>query len=111
MLLLFLGGDVSLNPGPIALGVLNARSIRNKGTALADTMATNNMDILRLTERLSSMKKIKLYESQLQFQLEPLTNVNENNYNVIHCHGGTVSSCTINSIICFSTTNVIFFLF
>ena len=30
MLLLLLGGHVSLNPGPIALGVLNARSIRKK---------------------------------------------------------------------------------
>ena len=50
MLLLLLGGDVSLNPGPIALGVLNARLIRNKGPALPDTMAANDLDMLCLTE-------------------------------------------------------------
>ena len=49
-MLLLLSSDVSLNPGPIALGVLNARSIRNKGPALADTMAANNLDLLCLTE-------------------------------------------------------------
>ena len=31
MLLLLLGGDVFLNPGPFTLNVWNARSIRNKG--------------------------------------------------------------------------------
>ena len=31
MLLLLLDGDVFLNPGPLMLGVLNTRSVRNKG--------------------------------------------------------------------------------
>ena len=37
MLLLLLGGDVSLNPGPLTPGVVNARSVSNKGLLLADT--------------------------------------------------------------------------
>ena len=36
MLLLLLGGDVFLNPGPLTLGVLNARSVRKKGPLLAN---------------------------------------------------------------------------
>ena len=50
MLLLLLGGDVSLNPGPLTLGVLNTRSVRNKGPLLADIVASNYLDILCLTE-------------------------------------------------------------
>ena len=50
MLLLLLGGDVSLNPGPLTLGVLNTRSVRNKGPLLADIVASNDLDILCLTE-------------------------------------------------------------
>ena len=50
MLLLLLGGDVSLNPGPFTLGVLNARSVRNKGPLLADMVAKNDFDFLCLTE-------------------------------------------------------------
>ena len=46
MLLLLLGGDVSLNPGPLTLGVLNARSIRNKGPILANIVASNGLDFL-----------------------------------------------------------------
>ena len=41
---------MSLNPGPLTLGVLNARSIRNKGPLLADMVATNDPDFLCLTE-------------------------------------------------------------
>ena len=48
--MLLLSGDVSLNPGPIALGVLNASLIRNKGPALVDAMAANDLDILCLSE-------------------------------------------------------------
>ena len=40
LLLLLLGGDMSLNPGPLTLGVFNARSIRNKGPLLADMVVT-----------------------------------------------------------------------
>ena len=50
LLLLLLGGDVSLNPGPLALSVLNARSIRNKGPLLADIVTSNDTDILCLTD-------------------------------------------------------------
>ena len=47
---LLLGGDVSLNPGPLTLGLLNTRSVRNKGPLLADIVASNDLDILCLTE-------------------------------------------------------------
>ena len=50
MLLLLLGGDVSLNPGPFTLSVLNARSVRNKGPLLADMVASYDLDFLCLTE-------------------------------------------------------------
>ena len=50
MLLLLLGGDVSLNPGPFTLGVLNARSVRNKGPLLADMVASYDLDFLCPTE-------------------------------------------------------------
>ena len=41
---------MSLNPGPLTLGVLNARSIRNKGPLLADMFASNDLDFLCLTK-------------------------------------------------------------
>ena len=50
MLLLLLGRDVSLNPGPLTLVVLNTRSIRNKGPLLANIVASNDLDILCLTK-------------------------------------------------------------
>ena len=50
MLLLLLSGDVSVNPGPLTLGVVNTRSVRNKGPLLADIVASNDLDILCLTE-------------------------------------------------------------
>ena len=50
MLLLVLGGEVSLNPGPFTLGVLNARSVKNKGPLLADMVASYDLDFLCLTE-------------------------------------------------------------
>ena len=50
MLLLLLGGDVCLNPGPLTLGVLNTGSVRNKGPLLADIVASNDIHILYLTE-------------------------------------------------------------
>ena len=50
LLLLLLERDVSLNPGPLTLGVLNARSVRNKGPLLADMVASNDLDFLCLTE-------------------------------------------------------------
>ena len=40
MLLLLLGGDVSLNPGPLTLGVLNARFLRNKGPLFTDIVTS-----------------------------------------------------------------------
>ena len=48
MLLLLLGGDVSLNPGPLTLGVLNTRSVRSP--LLADIVASNDLDILCFTK-------------------------------------------------------------
>ena len=50
MLLLLLGEDVSLNPGLFTLGVLNARSVRNKGPLLADMVASYDLDFLCLAE-------------------------------------------------------------
>ena len=49
MLLLLLGVNVSLNPGPLTLGVLNARSIRNNRPLLAH-IVTNDLDFLCLIE-------------------------------------------------------------
>ena len=49
MLLLLLGDDVSLNPGPLLLGVLNDRSVRNKGPLLADIVTSHDLDFC-LTE-------------------------------------------------------------
>ena len=45
-MILLLGGDVSLNPGPLTLGVLNARSISDKGQLLADMVASSDLDLL-----------------------------------------------------------------
>ena len=50
MLLLLMCGDVAMNPGPVMLGLVNARSIRNKGPLLADTIASHAFDFLCLTE-------------------------------------------------------------
>ena len=50
MLLLLLGGEVSLNPGPFTLGVLNARSVKNKGPLLADMVASYDLHFLCLME-------------------------------------------------------------
>ena len=50
MLLLLMCGDVAMNPGPVMLGSVNARSIRNKGPLLADTIASHAFDFLCLTE-------------------------------------------------------------
>ena len=41
---------MSLNPGPLTLSVLNARSVRNKGPLLADMVASNGLYSLCLTE-------------------------------------------------------------
>ena len=43
-------GDVAMNPGPVMLGLVNTRSIRNKGPLLADTIASHTFDFLCLTE-------------------------------------------------------------
>ena len=50
MLLLPMHGDVAMNPGPVMLGSVNARSIRNKGPLLTDTIAYHAFDFLCLTE-------------------------------------------------------------
>ena len=50
MLLLLMCGDVAMNPGPVMLGSVNARSIRNKGPLLSDTIASHAFDFLCLTE-------------------------------------------------------------
>ena len=50
MLLILMCGDVAINPGPVMLGLVNARSIRNKGPLLADTIASHSFDFLCLTE-------------------------------------------------------------
>ena len=51
MLLLLMCGDIAMNPGPVMLGSVNARSIRNKGPLLTDTIASHTFDFLCLTEK------------------------------------------------------------
>ena len=43
-------GDVAMNPEPVMLGSVNAKSIRNKGPLLSDTIASHAFDFLCLTE-------------------------------------------------------------
>ena len=50
MLLILMCGDVAINLGPVMLGLVNARSIRNKDPLLADTVASHTLDFLCLTE-------------------------------------------------------------
>ena len=50
MLLILMCGDVAINPGPVMLGLVNARSIWKKGPLLADTIASHSFDFLCLTE-------------------------------------------------------------
>ena len=48
--LLLLCGDISLNPGPISFGVVNCRSVRNKGPSISDIMFTHSLSLLAMTE-------------------------------------------------------------
>ena len=48
--LLLLCGDISLNPGPISFGVVNCRSVRNKGPCIDDAVTVHSVDILAVTE-------------------------------------------------------------
>ena len=50
MALILMCGNVAMNPGPVMLGLVNARSIQNKGILLADTIASHTFDFLCLTE-------------------------------------------------------------
>ena len=50
MLLILMCSDVAMNPGLVMLGLVNARSIRNKGPLLADTIASHTFNFLCLTE-------------------------------------------------------------
>ena len=49
-LLILMCCDVAMNPGPAMLGLVNARSIRNKGLLISDTMSSHAFDFLCLTE-------------------------------------------------------------
>ena len=48
--LLLLCGDISLNPGPIVMGVANCRSVRNKAPMISDVVFNHSLDILSLVE-------------------------------------------------------------
>ena len=48
--LLLLCGNISLNPGPIVMGVANCRSVRNKGPMISDAVFNHSLDILSLVE-------------------------------------------------------------
>ena len=48
--ILLLCGDISLNPGPISFGVVNCRSVRNKGPCINDTVTVHSVNILAVTE-------------------------------------------------------------
>ena len=50
MLLSLMCVDVAMNPGPVMLGSVNVRSIRNKGPLLSDTIASHAFVFLCLTE-------------------------------------------------------------
>ena len=50
MLLILMCGDVAMNLGLAMLGLVNARSIHNKGPLLADTIASHTFDFLSHTE-------------------------------------------------------------
>ena len=50
MTILLLCGDISLNPGPISFGIVNCRSVRNKGPCINDTVTLHSVDILVVTE-------------------------------------------------------------
>ena len=50
MLLLLMCGDVAMNPGPVMLSSVNARSIRNKSPLLTDTIASPAFEFLCVTE-------------------------------------------------------------
>ena len=41
---------ISLNPGPIVMGVANCRSVRNKGPMISDAVFNHSLDILSLVE-------------------------------------------------------------
>ena len=60
-LLLLLGGDVSLNPGPgvrgLRLRTVNACSMRDKAPALSDLVASKTIDFLGITETWLTMKE------------------------------------------------------
>ena len=45
VLKLLLCGDISLNPGPIVMGVANCRSVRNKGPMISDAVFNHSLDI------------------------------------------------------------------
>ena len=48
--LIFLSGDVAVNPGPLRLGFANCCSIRNKGLLLAQDVKNCGYDVFGLTE-------------------------------------------------------------
>ena len=48
--LLLLCGDISLNRGPVSLGVINCHSVRNKGPTIADIVSSRSLDLLSITE-------------------------------------------------------------
>ena len=50
MLLILMCGDAAMNPEPVMLGSVNARSIWNKGPCFSDTIASHAFDFLCLTE-------------------------------------------------------------
>ena len=50
MLLIFMCGDIAVNPGLVMLGLVSARSIQNKAPLLADTIASHTFDFLCLAE-------------------------------------------------------------
>ena len=50
LLLLLLSGDVAVNPDPTNFGLVNCRSIHNKGPLLRDLIQCSDLDILGLVE-------------------------------------------------------------
>ena len=72
--LLLLCGDISLNPGPIAFGAVNCRSVRNKGPYINDTVTVHSVDILAVTEtHIRREDTDSLLHSITPFQILPQT--------------------------------------
>ena len=64
LLLLLLAGDVNVNPGP-TIGLVNARSVRNKVPAIEELISSNKLLCLGLTETWLTASETSSFLSEL----------------------------------------------